>query len=335
MLGPRSVPTLPTTMRKRRFLALSGFAAAGLTFCKKAEEPATKLRFGHFPNITHVQGLVAHQLSRRNEGWFEKRIGLPVEWYTYNAGPSAAEAIFAGSLDVTYIGPSPVLNAYSRSNGKEMRVLSGAANGGTALLIRADSTVTKPEDFRGKVMATPQLGNTQDVQARAWLEDHGMHVTQTGGEVIVKPTENPDQLDLLKTGKLEAVWTVEPWVTRLEMDAGAKVFYEDRDTNVTLLAARAAFASSQAPLAAKVVAAHKELTEWIKQHPAETKELVKAELEAITKAKLKDELIVRALSRVVITDDISRKSLDAMVSNAQKAGFLKDIPSLDALFPKV
>src|SRR2546429_9400197 len=148
------------------------------------------IRFGHFPNITHAQGVIAHALSRRGKGWFEERLGpnVEIQWFTYNAGPSAMEAIFAGSLDITYVGPSPALNAYFKSNGEEIRVISGAANAGAALVVKADSPIKAPADFRGKKIATPQLGNTQDISCRAWLKAQGFKVTQTGGDVTVGPT---------------------------------------------------------------------------------------------------------------------------------------------------
>ncbi len=161
-------------------------------------EEKTVIRFGHFPNITHAQGVIAHAFTRQSKGWFEKRLGpnVEIQWFTYNAGPSAMEAIFAGSLDITYVGPSPALNAYLKSNGEEIRVISGAANAGAALVVKADSPIKTPADFRGKKIATPQLGNTQDISCRAWLKAHGFNVTQTGGDVTVIPTANPDQLGL-------------------------------------------------------------------------------------------------------------------------------------------
>src|SRR5437868_8253392 len=129
----------------------------------------TIIRFGHFPNITHAQGVIAHALSRQGKGWFEERLGpgLKIEWYTYNAGPSAMEAIFARSLDLTYVGPNPALNAYFKSNGEEIRIIAGAATGGAALVVGKDSGIGKPADFKGRKIATPQLGNTQDISCRA------------------------------------------------------------------------------------------------------------------------------------------------------------------------
>src|SRR5499427_8912402 len=123
----------------------------------------TAIRFGHFPNITHAQGVIAHALSRQGKGWFEQRLGpgVEIQWFTYNAGPSAMEAIFAGSLDVTYVGQGPALTAHFKSNGDEIRVISGAANGGAALVVKSDGPIKIAQDLRGKKIATPQLGNTQ------------------------------------------------------------------------------------------------------------------------------------------------------------------------------
>lgn len=117
----------------------------------RAQEKTT-VRFGHFPNITHAQGVIAHALSRQGNGWFEERLGpnVAIQWFTYNAGPSAMEAIFAKSLDVTYVGPNPALNAYFKSNGEEIRVISGAANAGAALVVKTDSPIKAAADFRGK-----------------------------------------------------------------------------------------------------------------------------------------------------------------------------------------
>lgn len=325
-------------MNLRLFPALLLAASTGLGSCSKNPDPGAlprTLRFGHFPNITHVQGLVAHQLSRQGKGWFEQRLGLPVEWYVYNAGPSATEAIFARSLDVTYIGPSPVLNAYAKSKGTEMRVLAGAANGGSSLLVRADSGITTIAGLKGKKIASPQLGNTQDVQLRALLADNGFQIKQTGGDAFILPTSNADLLPLFQKGELDAAWTVEPWVTRLQFEAGAKTLLEDRETNITLLTSSAALVAHQPDLVEKLIAAHLELTRWIQDHPAEAKALIKAELTELMKSAPKDEVIDQALERIVITPEISRQSLDEMVGSARKAGFLEEIPSLDRLFPSL
>src|SRR6266705_6771080 len=222
----------------RLLLAISlWFAAAGFSFGE------TKIRVGHFPNITHAQGLVAHALSRQGKGWFEQRLGpgTKIEWFIYNAGPSAIEAIFAKSIDLTYVGPGPALNAYTKSNGQEIRLIAGAANGGAGLIVQPDQNLKAAADFRGKKIATPQLGNTQDVSCRAWLAAGGLKITQVGGDAQVLPAANPDQLALFQQKKVDAVWTVEPWVSRLELEAGGKVLVEETDSPTTVLVSSVKF----------------------------------------------------------------------------------------------
>ena len=298
-----------------------------------AAQAQSVIRFGHFPNVTHVQALVAHHLSRQGKGWFEARLGpgVKIEWYVYNAGPNAMEAVFARSIDVTYVGPSPAINAFAKSNGEEVRIVAGAANGGAALVIQPDSTIHTGADFRGKRIATPQLGNTQDVACRAWLGAQGLKITQTGGDAQVLPTPNPDQLSLFAQKKIDAAWTVEPWVSRLERDAGGKVFLEEKDAVTTVLVSSVKYQKEQGDQLRKLVQAHKELTGWIQAHPNEAQAMVVEELSAETKSKVSPELIAAAWKRIELTNEVSLASLNTFVANAQKAGFLRQVPDLRTL----
>jgi NitT/TauT family transport system substrate-binding protein len=293
----------------------------------------TTLRIGHFPNITHVQALVAHNLSRQGKGWFEQRLGadIKIEWYIYNAGPSAMEAMFAKSIDVTYVGPSPAINAYAKSGGQEVRIIAGSVNGGSALVVQGDSTLKTAADFRGKKIATPQFGNTQDVAARAWLAAGGLKIRQTGGDAQVLPTPNPDQLLLFRQKQVDAVWAVEPWISRLEQEAGGKTLVDDRDAITTVLVSRTDFLSSQRMLVKKLVEAHRELTEWIKTHPDEAQHLARDELDAELRAKLSPELVASAWKRVVLTSDVSLDALKTFVSTARSVGFLRDAPDISGM----
>lgn len=295
------------------------------------------IRVGHFPNVTHVQGLVAHHFSRKGQGWFEQRLGpdVKIEWYIYNAGPSAMEAILADSIDLTCVGPNPALNAYTKSNGEEIRIVAAAAAGGAALVVQADSLLKQPSDFRGKTIATPQLGNTQDIAARAWLGNGGLKITQTGGDASIIPTPNPDQLALFKNRKLDAVWTVEPWVSRLERDAGGKVLVEQSHESITVLVSSVKFLKTKRDLAAKFIRAHRELTEWILSHPEEAKQMVRQELAAETKAEVSSELIAQSWKRIVLKNDASLDEYQHFVANAQRAGFIRSLPDLSRLIEKV
>lgn len=296
-----------------------------------AAAQTSPLRVGHFPNVTHVQAMVAHAMSRQGKGWFEQRLGVPIEWYVYNAGPSAMEAIFARSLDLTYVGPNPAINAYSKSRGAEIRIVAGAAEGGSALVVQGDSALAKPADFRGKKIATPQLGNTQDVAARAWLLAGGLRITQTGGEAQVIPTANPDQLALFKQKHVDAVWTVEPWVTRLLLEGQGKILIEERDAITTVLASRADVLVNQRALVARFAAAHAELTAWIKKNPADAQRLLREELQAETRTTVSADLIAQAWPRIELTHEISREVLDTAIKSAQSVGFLRDMPDASRL----
>jgi len=293
----------------------------------------TTIRFGHFPNITHAQGVIAHALSRQGKGWFEERLGpnVQIQWFTYNAGPSAMEAIFARSLDVTYVGPSPALNAYFKSNSEEIRVISGAANAGAALLVKDDSPIKTPNDFRGKKIATPQLGNTQDISCRAWLKAQGFRVTLTGGDATVIPTANPDQLGLFQTGGVDAVWTVEPWVTRLERDAKARVFLEDKATITTWLVSSVKFLQDRRDLAKKIADANVELTKWMQQNQAEAQKLLVAELKAETRADFAPDAVAQAWNRIQFTSEVSRDLIAKSVQDGKDAGFLKGSTDISKL----
>lgn len=309
--------------------------AAGLwalgTAALGAEDVA--IRIGHFPNVTHAQALVARNFERQGRNWFADRLGpnIRVQWYAYNAGPGAMEAIFAESIDLTYVGPNPAINAYARSAGKEIRIVAGAVNGGSALVVQPHENLTTAADFRGKRIGTPQFGNTQDVAARAWLAAGGLRVTQAGGDAHVVPTANPEQLSLFKTRQLDAVWTVEPWVSRLEMEAGGKILVEEKEAVTTVLVARAAFLSGHRDLVRRFVEAHRELSDWIRQHPKEAQTMIRDELKAAFRITMSPELIARAWTRMSIASDISASTLQTFVANAQQAGFLRIMPELSKL----
>jgi NitT/TauT family transport system substrate-binding protein len=315
-------------------LLLLSFVLAFVSQTEAAEN--TVLRVGHFPNITHAQALVAHNLSRQGKGWFEQRLGpgTKIEWFVYNAGPSAMEAIFAKSIDLTYVGSAPALNAYAKSNGAEIRLIAGAANGGAALVVQPDQNLKTPADFRGKKIATPQLGNTQDVSCRAWLMAGGLKITQLGGDAQVLPTQNPDQLALFQQKQVDAVWTVEPWVSRLERESGGKLLVEEKDVATTVLVSSVKFLADRRELAKKFAQAHAELTEWMAKNPEEAQKLARAELFEETKSDMAPDLILQSWGRIAFSAEIPRAAVESFMQNSVKAGFIKSAPDLSRLFER-
>ena len=285
------------------------------------------VRIGFFPNISHAQALVAQQT-----GWFEKRLGkdIKVQWQAFNAGPDAVLALMSNSVSLIYVGPNPVLNLFSK--GAKVSVLAGSADGGAALVVNPKLNIKTPADFKGKRIATPQLANTQDVACRAWLIKNGIKVSLSGGDASVIPVPNSSQLQSFVQGDLDAVWTVEPWVTRLEKYAGAKSFLEQRDTITTILATTNKNLTTRADVIEKILSAHIELTAWINANPAEAQRHVKDALERLTGGKISAELIEKAWGRLVFTSEINKAGMQEFMNNAHSCGFIRKKVDISKVF---
>lgn len=302
----------------------------------------TVIRVGHFPNITHAQAVIGHQLTRQQRGWFEKELGpdVVVQWFVYNAGPGAMEGILTNSIDMTYVGPSPAINAYIKSKGEEVRIVAGSCSGGAALVVQPNGRIKENADFKGKKVGTPQFGNTQDIAARSWLRSIGLRVTQTGGDVFVIPTESADQLMLFRKGDLDAVWTIEPWVSRLVLEADAHVYLDESELwpetdgkyVTTHLVSSTKFLREHPDLVKKWVKAHVELTHWIKDRSVEAKSLLSQELKTETHIALPKSILDRSWSHIELTYDPIKQSLFKYASEAFHLGFLKHEPDLKNIY---
>src|SRR5882757_1017646 len=287
----------------KRVMTKRGFIAAiFLLFLGITASAQTVIHVGAFPNITHAQAMVG-----KANGWFEKRMGpkVTIDWKTFNAGPSAIEALFAGAIDMTYIGPNPAISGYVRSNGEALRIVAGATSGGASLVVRNDSGIQKPEDFHGKKVASPQMGNTQDVALRAWLIAHGMKSTDKGGDVQVIPLANPDQLTLFIKKELDGAWAPEPWATRLIREGNGRLFLDERELwpngqFVTAhLIVRTQFLKEHPDLVKDWIRAHVEVTDWIGAHLPEAKKLLNMQIQKETGKPLAEGLLNDAFGSYV------------------------------------
>lgn len=329
-----------------RFLAQTaafGGLLAAVLICSGLHEaaraaPAVKIRVGYFPNVTHAQPLIGQA-----NGWFSNALGadVAVEWKGFNAGPAEIQAIFAGELDLGYIGPGPAINGYVKSKGKLPIVIAGAADGGAALVVRPEAGIRSPADFRGKRIATPQIGNTQDIALRGWLKKHGLAPTEKGGDVRVMPFANPDQLTLFRQGQIDGAWAPEPWAARLVHEGGGTIFIDERELwkdltggkfSTTVLIAHPKFLQAHPELARKWVAAHVELTDWITAHSDEAKSVVNAELKRIVGKPLPPAVLDAAWSRVRFTSDPIKDSITQSARWAFEQGHLgRQEPDLSGL----
>src|SRR4051794_27760798 len=226
------MPTNRTSLRRTVSLLALVPLAVGLAACggdSSADSgsgggTADELRLGYFANVTHAAGVIGVQ-----EGLFADELGdTKLTTRVFNAGPDEVEALFGGALDAAYIGPSPTINAYGQSDGDAIRIIAGAASGGAQLVVR--DGINTAADLKGTTLATPQLGNTQDVALRSWLTDQGLeNSVEGGGDVTIAPTANADTLTAFQAGDLDGAWLPEPWASRLVLEAGAHVLVDERD----------------------------------------------------------------------------------------------------------
>ena len=301
-----------------------------------AQQKPTVLRVGYFPNITHAQALVG-----RANGQFEKSLGagVQVEWKAFNAGPSAIEALFANAIDLTYVGPNPTVAGYFRSQGAAVRVIAGAASGGASLVVRKGAGIQSASDFHGKKVATPQLGNTQDVALRSWMRANGLKSREKGGDVQVIPISNPDQLTLFLKGQIDAAWAPEPWAARLVHEGGGRIFLDERDLwpdhqfVITNIIVSPKFLKEHPDVVKNFLRTHVELTEWINKNPAQAKQIMNQQLQKETGKALPAEVLDEAFSRMQVTYDPIHSSLLKSTQQAFDEGFLgRTQPDLSSLY---
>lgn len=319
-------------------LALSGCApqaaAGGENGSAATTGPAAELRLGYFANITHAPALVGLE-----EGLFADALGgTKLTTQVFNAGPAAIEALTAGAIDATYIGPNPSINTFIQSGGQSAHIVAGAATGGAALVVREG--IDAADDLEGTTLATPQLGNTQDVALRSWLADEGFKTDTTGGgDVHITPTENAQALTLFQQGGIDGAWLPEPWVSRLLADGGhgAHVLvdeaelWEDGAFPTTVLLVRAEFLAEHPETVEALLEGHVASVAWLGDNADEAPDVINASLEAETGKALADEVITRALEHVLFSVDPHAETFETLVENGLAAGTQKD-GSIDGLF---
>ncbi len=323
-----------STHRLSLRLILLASVALAMSACGGSGDDGTAVRVAYFPNITHSQALIG--LAR---GDFAEALGpqVTINAKAFNAGPSEIEAMFAGEIDLGYIGPNPAVNGYVQSEGEALRVIAGATNGGAAFIVRPEAGIHSAADLNGKRIASPQLGNTQDVALRAYLAENGLQTTEQGGTVEVIPTANPDILDLFRRGEIDGAWVPEPWAARLIVEGGGELFIDERtlwpdgDFTTAVLIVRTEFLEEHPDLVQRWLEAHINLTQWEEANPEEAKELANAEIERLTSQALSQEVLDGAWSRMSVTYDPLTDTIVASAHAAYVAGYLDSDPELSGL----
>jgi sulfonate transport system substrate-binding protein len=312
-------------------LALSGSAAVATTKDAAKAERVT-LRLGYFANVTHAPAIVGLE-----GGIFSKKLGknVTLEPKLFNSGTEAIEAVAAGALDASYIGPSPTITAWTQFQ-KGVRVISGAASGGAYFVVKPD--INTAADLKGKVVASPQLGNTQDVALRTWLKSKGLSTdTAGGGDVSVRPQDNATSLATFKSGDIAGAWVPEPWATRLVTEGGGKVLVDEATLwpkgqyVTTQIIVTTDFLEAHPDVVQKLVNAQVASNDYIKTNTADSQSLVQQGIAKATGKPISGDLVIASFKNIAFTDDPIASSL-TKVNKQQKALGFPAAASLKGLY---
>lgn len=303
----------------------TALAACGEDSGSTGTAEATKVRLGYFPNITHAPALVGVE-----KGIFTKHLGaVTLETTTFNAGPSAIEALFSGAVDATYIGPNPAINGWAQSKGKALRIIAGTTSGGAALVVKPG--ITSIQDLKGKKIATPQLGNTQDVALRFWLKENGLSSDKAGGgDVSVKPTPNAEIITGFAAGALDGAWVPEPFLSRLILEHGATVLQDEKqewpggDFVTTHLVVSATFLDKNPTVVKNLLRGHLEAVSFAAESP-EAQKLTNEALAKLTGKGLPDNVVAASFKNLRFTVDPVATSLQGSATHAQEVGLLEPV----------
>jgi NitT/TauT family transport system substrate-binding protein len=285
----------------------------------------TALRLGYFPNLTHAPAILGLA-----DGTFARALGsnVTLTTRTFNAGPAAVEALFSGAIDATYIGPSPAVNAFQKSNGQAIRIIAGATSGGAALVVKPG--ITSASDLRGKKVASPQRGNTQDVALRSWLKNHGLNTTlEGGGDVSIVPQENAQTLETFRAGTIDGAWVPEPWSTRLVVEGGGEILVDEASLwpggkyATTVLVVRTEYLKQHRDVVKKLLTGHVHAIANAMSNTQTAETIVNSSIKQITGMALEDKVLPDAWNGMLFTYDPLLSTIKKSAAEAKSLGLLQ------------
>ena len=318
---------------------LAAGMVASMTACQSGGKESsgtetTDVRIAYFPNITHTQALVLKNQKTLENKWKDK---CSISWKSFNAGPAEMEAIFAGEIDLGYIGPVPALSANVKSGG-EVKIISNATNAGAVLLKRKDSGINSVKDLAGKKIAVPQIGNTQHLCLLNVLSENGLKTTDKGGDVTVNASANADILNLIGNGSVDAAFVPEPWGATIESKADAEVLLDydqvflNGDYPSAVVVVNKDFMDEHPDLVQEFLDAHKDATLYINENSDKAQEIVNQEIEDATGKSLEKDILKKAFSRMKVTDTLNRDAVMKFGEISKKEGFIQAVPEVEDVF---
>ena len=307
-------------------MTATALAACGDDSSGGSNGEATTIRLGYFPNITHAPVLVGV-----NKGFFQQALGnTKLEAKTFNAGPAAVEALFSGAIDAAYLGPNPAINGWAQSKGTGLKIIAGSTSGGAGLVVKPN--INSPAGLKGKKIATPQLGNTQDVALRSWLKQNGLAADQQGGgDVSIVPQDNATALQAFAQGAIDGAWVPEPNFSRMVLESKGKVLVNEKDLwpngqfVTTHLIVTQDFLKKYPATVKKLLQGHVQSVEYIRKDTAGAEKAANTQLGALSGKPLEDNILAAAFKNLTFTYDPIASSLYTSAEHAQAVGLLKPV----------
>ena len=300
------------------------------------DNSGNEIRVAFFPSISHVVPIVGIENNIFQENLTEQKI---IEVKIFDSGPQVIESLFAKSIDLAYVGPGPIINGFLKSNGQDLKILAGAANGGASFIIQKDSGLDSIENFQGKRIASPQISNTQDVSLRHYLSTHGLEPVEKGGTVFVINISNPDIYTLFAKGDIDGAWVPEPWATILVEELGGvrlfneSQFWPEKKFSSVLLIGRTNFIEQNPETVEKWILSNQKTAEWINSNPDKTKMIYNEFMQDYMGKTFSKKIVDESFSNLEITSDPIKNSVLTFAERADSLGYLgRSGYNLDGLF---
>ena len=300
------------------------------------DNSSDEIHVAFFPSISHAVPIVGIENNIFQENLTEQKI---IEVKIFDSGPQVIESLFANSIDLAYVGPGPVINGFLKSNGNDLKILAGAANGGASFIIQKNSGLDSIENFHGKRIASPQISNTQDVSLRHYLSIHGLEPVEKGGTVFVLNISNPDIYTLFAKGDVDGAWVPEPWATILVEELGGirlfneSQFWPEKQFSSVLLIGRTNFVEQNPEIIKKWILSNQKTAEWINSNPDKTKIIYNEFMQDYMGKTFSKKIIDESFSNLEITSKPIKESVITFAERADSLGYLgRSGYNLDGIF---
>jgi len=306
-------------------IVLVGIVLIAVMLNSTTDNSTDKVRVAFFPSISHAVPIVGIENGIFEENLTDKKI---VEVKIFDSGPQVIESLFSNSIDLAYVGPGPIVNGFLKSNGNDLKILAGAANGGASFIIQKDSGLDSIENFQGKRIASPQISNTQDVSLRHYLSIHDLKPVEKGGSVFVLNISNPDIYTLFAKGDIDGAWVPEPWATILVEELGGirlfneSEFWPEKQFSSVLLIGRTNFIEQNPEIVEKWILSNEKTVEWINSNPDKTKMIYNEFMKEYMGKTFPKKIVDESFSNLEITSKPVKESVITFAERADSLGYL-------------